>query len=799
MIGKTISHYKIIEQIGAGGMGVVYKVQDTKLDRFVALKFLPPHLTSSEDEKQRFIHEAKAASALQHNNICNIHEIDETEEGQLFICMDYYDGDTLDKKIKDKPLPIDEAIDISNQIAQGLAKAHEKDIVHRDIKPANIMLTSDGVVKILDFGLAKLSTQTKLTKEGTTLGTIAYMSPEQTRGESVDHRSDIWSLGVILYEMLSGQLPFKGDYEQAVMYGIANETPEPISGLRSGIPIELERIVMRMLEKDPRDRYQHVDDLLSELNKLRRDSGLGKTTSRKTLTRKWQRNLILPMVLFAIILTAFTLYWLFRIPDEGGRNFLSSQWVNSIAVLPFDNLSNDTEQEIFCEGMTQQILTSLSKLPDIKIISYTSVKKYQNSQKSLPQIAAELGVDNILEGSVSKFGERIRVQAQLIRANDDAHLWAEKYDYEFNIERLFTIYDDISEKIAGALLRNLSSDTSTKIKGIKPTDMDAYELYLKGSFYHNEFLLSAESKHFKLTEEYLLQAIQKDSNYVTALAELADFYTSAYYVIDSSEQQTEFFKKARSYLARAEAINPNIAMVPKVKAILYWEDNDLDQAYIHFKKALSIDPNHLSTLWDLAMFYEFIGLYKQAIYSFSRAIELDPLETTYRATRAQYYLYQLEERAKALGDINQVLAVEPENRVALQTLFWYHIRRRDLNGAGTVFEKYQAAYPDSPNIERFMAYLLALRGKKNEALAIELNNYDLSFLYCYLGMNEQAVGLLKVYYDQQRLERKRSAYLQLKNNTFLDSVRNDPRFQAILAEHKELYYEYLKKYGEPGI
>ncbi len=220
MIGKSISHYKILEKIGGGGMGVVYKAQDLKLDRFVALKFLPPHLTSSNDEKQRFIHEAKAASALQHSNIYTIHEIDETEDGQIFICMDYYEGETLDKRIKEKPLPIEEATDIAIQIAQGLAKAHEKEIVHRDIKRANIMLTADGVIKILDFGLAKLSKQTKLTKEGTTLGTIAYMSPEQTRGDAVDARSDIWSLGIILYEMITGQLPFKGDYDQAVMYGI---------------------------------------------------------------------------------------------------------------------------------------------------------------------------------------------------------------------------------------------------------------------------------------------------------------------------------------------------------------------------------------------------------------------------------------------------------------------------------------------------------------------------------------------------------------------------------------------------
>ena len=265
MIGKTISHYKITEKLGEGGMGIVYKAQDLKLDRFVALKFLPPHLTTSEEEKQRFIHEAKAASALQHNNICAIHEIDETEDGQIFICMDYYEGETLDSRIKQKPLPIEEAIDITIQIAQGLVKAHEKEIVHRDIKPANIMLTNDGVVKILDFGLAKLSTQTKLTKESTTLGTVSYMSPEQAKGEEVDYRTDIWSLGVVLYEMLCGQLPFRGEYEQAVIYSILNDNPGPIRKIDPQLSKKTENILCKLLKKEPENRYHNCKEIITDL------------------------------------------------------------------------------------------------------------------------------------------------------------------------------------------------------------------------------------------------------------------------------------------------------------------------------------------------------------------------------------------------------------------------------------------------------------------------------------------------------------------------------------------------------
>ena len=272
MIGTTISHYKILEKLGAGGMGVVYRAEDTKLKRTVALKFLPPDLTRDEDAKQRFIHEAQAASALQHNNICVVHDIDETSDGQSFICMEYLEGETLKKKIERGPLKIDEATDIAIQIGQGLTKAHEHGIVHRDIKPANIIVTNDRVAKIVDFGLAKLTGRTMLTKKGTTLGTVAYMSPEQSRGEESDLRSDIWALGIVLYEMVTGQRPFKGDYENAVLYAIVNVEPDPPSSLRTNVPLELERIILKCLAKEASDRYQHTDDLVVDLRRFKGDT-----------------------------------------------------------------------------------------------------------------------------------------------------------------------------------------------------------------------------------------------------------------------------------------------------------------------------------------------------------------------------------------------------------------------------------------------------------------------------------------------------------------------------------------------
>ena len=374
MVGKTISHYKILEKLGCGGMGIVYKARDLKLDRFVALKFLPPHLTSNEEEKQRFIHEAKAASSLDHNNICAIHEIDETEDGQLFISMACYDGETLKLKIEKGILKIEEAIDYTIQIAQGLQKAHEKGIIHRDIKPANIMLTDDGVVKILDFGLAKLSTQTKLTKESTTLGTVSYMSPEQAKGEDVDYRTDTWSLGVIIYEMLTGQLPFKGEYESAVIYSIMNDTQEPVTALRSGVPMELERIINKCLQKNSTDRYQHIDDMIVDLKGLKSESiGIPSIEEKQ---KKRSKSVLLPIAIISIIILIIVGYFILQQDEKS-----SSEWENSIAVLPFTDLSPEKDQEWFCDGMTEQIITNLTKLNRLKVIAFTSALKLRKQIK----------------------------------------------------------------------------------------------------------------------------------------------------------------------------------------------------------------------------------------------------------------------------------------------------------------------------------------------------------------------------------------------------------------------------------
>ncbi len=368
MIGKTISHYKILEKLGGGGMGVVYKAEDTKLKRTVALKFLPPDLTRDDESKVRFIQEAQAASALQHNNICTIHEIDETEDGQMFIVMACYEGQTLKNKIEQSSLENEEAVKITLQIAQGLSKAHEKGIVHRDIKPANIMVTDDGVVKILDFGLAKLTGQTRITKTATTMGTIAYMSPEQARGEEVDHRTDVWSLGVLLYQMITGSLPFKGEYEQAVVYSILNEEPRPMSKVKADVPGEIEEIVQKSLQKDVEKRYQNAEDVISILEVLKRkfESGQFVTLDQKIELRKRRKKYVYGTV--AIFSTVAIISGLFYLQSSKARriNTLFDQLRPVIETSRFDEafrLINDSGIDLKAlrdEDLIKQMAGSVS-------------------------------------------------------------------------------------------------------------------------------------------------------------------------------------------------------------------------------------------------------------------------------------------------------------------------------------------------------------------------------------------------------------------------------------------------------
>ena len=424
--GSRLGQYEIVSLIGGGGMGLVYKAQDTRLKRLVALKLLPPELTRDKTAKERFFQEAQAASALDHPNICTIHEIDETPDGQLYLVMAYYEGETLKEKIEHGPLPFTDAIDAAVQVGQGLAKAHEAGITHRDIKPANLMLTVDGTVKILDFGLAKLAGAEGITQTGTALGTVAYMSPEQLRGQEVDQRSDIWSLGVVTYEMVAGQRPFKGEQLQAVSVGILQSQPAPLTGSRTGVPLELERVVDRALAKAVADRYQTVADLLSELRMVKRALDSGATAAAG-----------------------------------------AEKSVPSIAVLPFSNMSPDPEQEYFCDGIAEELIDALARLEGLRVVARTSAFQFKGQALDVGEIGKRLKVGTVLEGSVRKAGNRLRINAQLINTSDGYHLWSERYDRQ--MDDVFAVQDEIARSVVEKLKVKLLGDTKRPSSSAPPT------------------------------------------------------------------------------------------------------------------------------------------------------------------------------------------------------------------------------------------------------------------------------------------------------------------------------------------
>jgi non-specific serine/threonine protein kinase len=800
MIGKTISHYKILEKLGQGGMGVIYKAQDLKLDRFVALKFLPQHLTTSEEEKQRFIHEAKAASTLEHNNICNIHEIDETEDGQLFISMAYYEGETLDKRIKEKPLAIDEAVDIAIQIAQGLAKAHEKNIVHRDIKPANIMLTEEGVVKVLDFGLAKLSTQTKLTKESTTLGTVSYMSSEQAKGEDVDYRTDIWSLGVIIYEMLTGQLPFKGEYESAVIYSIMNDTQEQVTGLRTGVPMELERIINKCLQKSPAERYQHVDELIVDMQGVRRQTESTITPTVKEPPKKYSKYVIISVAVLSFLIIIVAGYFLIdrvtHTEEPETRINTLSQWENSIAVLPFDDLSPEGDQEWFCEGMTEQIITNLARLPQLKVISRTSVMKYKETEKSLPQIGKELNVSYVLEGSVRKFGNRIRVTTQLIGTEDDFHKWTETFDRKY--KEIFDIQDDISEKIATALLTTLSPEEQKEIKTNRPNISEAYEYYMRGKHVHfYEYYESDERKDFLRSEEMFKKAINLDPNFAASFASLADLYNTYYNGLpDTSNEKDKYMRLQEAYLDTAYQLDPNSAEVYNAKGWIHTSKSEIDQAFISFKKAIQLNPNNDLYYQSMGVFYRSRRCYKLSIRCFDKAIEINPLDAENYSWRGYYYLHLMDHQ-NAEKDFNKAIEID-SSQYFNRRYWWLLVFKEQYEEAKKQLKQAKIKYPNRTH-DFCEAFHYLIDGEKEIALNTLKSDYWFyrMIIYSLLEMEEQAINVLQNEFEEHK--RNEEGHYWLRNLPYFQNLLPNPRFQEILAKHKELYEENLEKYGDIDI
>jgi serine/threonine protein kinase/tetratricopeptide (TPR) repeat protein len=745
MIGQTISHYKILEKIGEGGMGVVYKAEDLRLGRTVALKFLPPELTRDAQAKERFIREARAASALDHANICTIYEINEAD-GQTFIAMACVEGESLQDRIRTGLMDPDEALRIAVQIARGLGEAHEKGIVHRDIKPSNIMMTSKEQVKIMDFGLAKLIGTREITEGESMPGTIAYMSPEQTRGEGVDHRTDIWSLGVVLYEMLTGRRPFKGDYYQAVVYSILNEEPEPVNRVRPDLPPGLGKIIVRALAKDTDRRYQNTAQLIADLQRVREELRTGRP-DRTMRSFSWSRVLVAVIAVVVLIGMAisFSLLRSFLTsqgtPAERTRERAAIDWQNSIAVLPFRDFSPEGDQEYFCDGMTEAIIGKLSGLPDVKVISMTSAMRYKSPQRDLRKIGQELGVATILEGSVQREDSRIRVRAQLINTADDAHLWTQTYDRE--LASVFAIQDEISQAIVDVMkIKLLGDEWSSPVR--RPTEnIEAYNAYVQGRFLWNK---RTEENLYRAIE-YFEEAIELDPDYAQAYAGLADVYAVMPSNIDYP--QAEAIPQIRRAALKALELDSTLAEAHSSLALALEMEGDQEGAEKAFQKAIDLNPGYAYAHYWYSNLLERMDRGEESARERGIALELDPLSVVILTRCAWFRALDGDiEGARELFD--RAIEIEP-SRSMTYTAYGGAMRsivRPDI--ALTVYQRAVENIPDFISGYNELAYLNILTGHTDRAIEAadrlveiapeEPNSYDTrGDIFAYHGDLDRAI------------------------------------------------------------
>jgi eukaryotic-like serine/threonine-protein kinase len=671
MVGRTISHYKILEKLGEGGMGAVYKAHDTKLDRTVALKFLPQRTLQGEEKRKRITREAQAAASLSHANIATVYEIDEVDE-HTFIAMEYIDGIDLYEKIRAGPLPINEAIDIAIEIAKGLQAAHEKGVVHRDIKGSNVMMTEKGEVKLMDFGLAKMRNVSLLTKEGSTLGTVPYMSPEQAQGSKVDHSTDIWSLGVVMYEMLTGQLPFKSEYETALVYSIINEDPEPVTGLRSGVPMELDRIINKCLEKEPAGRYQHTDELAVDLRKVEKEISSGirsniasssreETTHTSTSDKKVSsdnqpvKQKLQPWVYSIPLILLLLIGLYFFLPDRPVYPELDS----SIAVLPLENLSPDPDDEYFADGVHDDIIIQLSQIGDIRTVARSSVLRYPPEDRDLGQVADELNVAAVLEGNVRRAGNVIRVAVQLIDPRSNETLWADSYERD-DITELFEIQRAIAGEIASALRVSLTAEEEEQLDE-RPTDIaEAYELYLRGRAYFSRpgFL----EENYRTAGDLLKRALSYDSEFAHAHSLLSRTYSSLRWQgYDISPQTLELSQK---HAERALVLNSDLPASHIAMGYYYYHGQRMyDEAREHFDTARRMQPNNAEIIAAIGFVERRLGRWEESIEMLDRAISLDPMNSNLHHNQGNTYVYlRSYERARSAYD--KALSLSPDHHSA---------------------------------------------------------------------------------------------------------------------------------------
>jgi serine/threonine protein kinase/Flp pilus assembly protein TadD len=783
IVGKTISHYRVIEKLGAGGMGVVYRAHDVRLDRDVALKVLPAGRLAREAARNRFHKEALALAKLNQPHIGAIYDFD-SQEGVDFLVMEYVPGTTLAEQLASGPLPESEVCRLGAQIVSALEEAHQQGIVHRDLKPGNIVMTPKGQAKVLDFGLAKLLqpanevlTVDELSSTALGVGTLPYMAPEQLRGAGADARTDIYSAGAVLYEMATGQRPFPETQGPRLIDSIFHQAPQRPSALNRRISPALESLILKALDKDPERRHQSAKELVVDLNRLRASTPVAATAAPvpRLLRRPW---LITATALALVVVTL-----IFVLNAGGLRQRLlgrpNTTRIESLAVLPLDNLSHDPDQEYFAEGLTEALIGELSQISALRVISRTSAMQYKGTKKPLKQIAAELHVDGLVEGSVQRSGDRVRITAELIYAQSDTHLWARSYDFE--LRDVLTLESNVARAIADEIQVKLTSREKAHLTAARQVNPAAYEDYLQGRYEWNKRTAEGLGRAI----EFFEQAISKDPRYALAYAGLADSQLLLAYAAEVTSP-VEAVPKARAAALKALTLDETLAEAhAALGAIRFFYDWDWSGAEMEFNRAIELKPGYATAHHWYGLYLEWMGRITEATAELQRAQQLDPLSLIISVNVSSAY-YVAGDHKGAVEQLRKTLELDPSFWVAYWNMGEALIALRQYSEAIADLQKAVELSAGNTGALAVLGYAYAVAGERGKAEHVlqELTNLtkhryispmDIAYVEIGLGNKDQAFAWMEKAYQ----ERSRSL-VALKVDPLLDPLRSDPRFQNLL-------------------